>query len=160
MVSKVYVYATLENENGAMKSMTQTTPDANQTPIVDNLYDAAVMLLRSWLASETASDRDTIVAHLCADTRAFLQDEEERARHAFDVSEIRSPTPDALREAATAILRRHDAKVQQFNFDTCGCDVCEELRPALASPASPDEAGKEFPLTEVAVDRDVIVTFP
>jgi hypothetical protein len=54
----------------------------------DNLYDAAIMLLRSWTACFESSPNDwnAIAANLVQDTRALLRDEETRQASAFDLA--------------------------------------------------------------------------
>jgi hypothetical protein len=54
-------------------------------PKPDNLYDAAIMLLRSWAAcfGSPPSDWQALAQHLVADTHALLRDEQTRQAAAF-----------------------------------------------------------------------------
>jgi len=59
---------------------------ATKAEAPDNLYDAAIMLLRSWVAWFDTEPRSVLVANLITDTRALLREEGQRDVFAADLA--------------------------------------------------------------------------
>jgi len=87
---------------------------ATKAEAPDNLYDAAIMLLRSWVAWFDTEPRSVLVANLIKDTRALLREEGQRDVSAADLA----PAGESVSREAYLI-----AQLEKLSLaDPCGCE--------------------------------------